>query len=125
MLCCHKNKRTIGKLQKISPEGRGEENWSGKNRKMNILKDLLNLHYPQRCTISIGSINIGDYVFVSKYEDADPNDPWAVGFVDAIGTDRKGDFIHIRGQERRPWRNAIKIDKETGNNILNTCVNFQ
>ena len=36
MLCCHKNKRTIGKLQKISPEGRGEENWSGKNRKMNL-----------------------------------------------------------------------------------------
>ena len=66
---------------------------------MNILKDLLNLHYPRRRTILSSRISIGDYVFVSKYEDADPNDPWAVGFVDAIGTDRKGDFIHIRGKK--------------------------
>jgi hypothetical protein len=94
---------------------------------MNILKDLLDIHEPKLCAIHIvsDSFSVGDYVFVSKYGDAYPNDPWHVGIVNEIGIDRKGTFIRIYDAGVRTWRNAVKIDKETGDSILSAYANYR
>ncbi len=94
---------------------------------MNILKDLLDIHEPKLCAIQIvsDSFSVGDYVFVSKYGDADPNDPWHVGIVNEIGIDHKGSFIRIYDTGVRTWRNAVKIDKEAGDSILSAYVNYR
>ncbi len=94
---------------------------------MNILKDVLDIHSKKQCAIHIvsDSFSVGDYVFVSKYGDADPNDPWAVGCIDEIGIDHKGSFIRIYDIGVRHWRHAIKIDKEAGDSILSAYANYR
>ena len=62
--------------------------------------------------------NVGDYVFVSKYSDADPNDPWAVDFINEVCTDMRGDYIRIYKYGVRAWRNVKKISKKQGDKII-------
>ncbi len=69
-------------------------------------------------TIKYSDFNIGDYVYVTKYSDADPNDPWAIGCIDEIGKDQRGGFIRIYEHGVRPWRYAIKISKKEGELLL-------
>ena len=93
---------------------------------MNIITDIIE-RTEQQCTIHVvgGSFSVGDYVFLSKYSDADPNDPWYVGLIDEIGLDKKGGFIRCYEAGQRCWRNAVKIDKEEGDKILIALVNYR
>ena len=64
-------------------------------------------------------IDIGDYVFVSRWSDEDPNDPWYVGQVTAIMAD--GDTHTRRYQvdyRSRWWRHIRKITRKEGERIL-------
>ena len=93
---------------------------------MNIITDLIKSTDKQWAIhIVSGSFSVGDYVFASKYSDADPNDPWFIGLVDEIGLDRKGGFIRCYEVGQRCWRNAIKIDKETGDMLLSALANYR
>ena len=60
-----------------------------------------------------GDLKIGDYVFASRWSDSDPGDPWAVGYVDALGHN----WISLVGNSRR-WLRASRITKEQGTRIL-------
>lgn len=93
---------------------------------MNIITDLIK-NTDKQCAIAVvsGSFSVGDYVFLSKYRDADPNDPWYVGTADEIGIDHKGGFIRCHEAGARTWRNAIKINKETGDKILCALANYR
>jgi hypothetical protein len=93
---------------------------------MNIITDLIK-NTKQQCIIHVISDNfsIGDYVFLSKYSDADPNDPWFIGRIDEIGLNKKGAFIRCHEAGQRYWRNAIKINKETGNMLLSVLANYR
>ena len=93
---------------------------------MNIITDLIK-STEQQCAIHIvsGSFSVGDYVFLSKYSDSDPNEPWYIGLIDEIGLDRKGGFIRCYEAGQRCWRNAIKIDKETGDMLLSALANYR
>lgn len=64
-------------------------------------------------------IKIGDYVFVSKWSDEDPNDPWFVGFISEFGEDSRGEFFRVQDTVRY-WRHCRKITKEEGDTILET-----
>lgn len=59
------------------------------------------------------SITIGDYVFASKWGDADPADPWCVGHVTYISEEA----VRINGGSRF-YRKAIKITPEQGESIV-------
>ena len=65
-----------------------------------------------------GPISIGHYVFVSKYSDCDPMDPWAVGFLCSYGIDGRGKFYEVDSSKYR-YRHCKKITKETGDSIIN------
>lgn len=73
-------------------------------------------------TVSPNRFCLGNYVFASRYKDADPNDPWVVGFIDEIGVDHKGGFIRIYEQGMRTWRYAAKIDKEDGKRLIRNII---
>lgn len=61
------------------------------------------------------SIRVGDYVLATKFYDADPGDPWVVGFVDQIVNgrcyvvDHEGVLIYPS-----PMRAAAKIPPNLG-----------
>ena len=42
-----------------------------------------------------GELELGDYVFATRWSDADWNDPWAIGYVGAIGKTH----IEIRAED--------------------------
>jgi hypothetical protein len=54
----------------------------------------------------------GDYVFASRWGDCDPGDPWAVGFVERVGTEN----LRLVGFPRF-WPCAMKITSEQGQRI--------
>lgn len=60
---------------------------------------------------------IGDYVFVCKYFDADPNDPWAINHIEEIGKDRKGWFVRVANWSRK-WRFIKCLNADEGASIL-------
>jgi len=64
-------------------------------------------------------INIGNYVFASRWSDEDPNDPWYVGRVTAIMAD--GD-LHVRRyqveHQSRWWPHVRRISSKEGEKIL-------
>lgn len=71
------------------------------------------------------NFKIGDYVFVSKYPDNDPCDPWCIGIIFEIGIDSKSGFIRVDSRQNknenvnmRCWRNVKKLTKEQGKEIL-------
>jgi|WetSurMetagenome_2_1015567.scaffolds.fasta_scaffold547108_2 hypothetical protein len=63
--------------------------------------------------------NIGDYVFVSRWSDGDPNDPWYVSTLKEIIIDQRGTYFKVDGSERW-WRHIKYITKEEGEEILQT-----
>ncbi len=69
-------------------------------------------------------INVDDYVFVSRWSDEDPNDPWYVGFISEVGEDSRGKFFRVHDQARY-WRNCRKITKEEGDTILATFPDLE
>ena len=60
-------------------------------------------------------IKINDYVFASKFSDEDPNDPWFVGFVDAILEEHDSKKYKVGG---RFYKNCRKISAKEGKRIL-------
>jgi hypothetical protein len=58
-------------------------------------------------------VAVGDYVWATRWSDRDPNDPWAVGFVEALDDDR----VLVEG---RYWPCFQKINEEQGRAILRT-----
>jgi hypothetical protein len=54
----------------------------------------------------------GDYVFASRWGDCDPGDPWAVGYVEEVGTEN----VRLTNSPRF-WPCAMKITHEQGTRI--------
>ena len=67
---------------------------------------------------------IDDYVFVSKYSDEDPNDPWYVSQLAEIGEDKKGKFYRV-AETNRYWRHCRKITKQEGAEIIANYPNLE
>lgn len=63
-------------------------------------------------------LKINDYVFVSRWLDEDPHDPWYISFITEIKKD-SGDLFKVQGTNRT-WRHCRKITKEEGDEILAT-----
>ena len=66
-------------------------------------------------------ICLGDYVLASHFKDADPYDPWRIGFVCRIITTWKGESTgYIIGEQDGTWEDnrqynhARKIAKNKG-----------
>ena len=64
-------------------------------------------------------VSLGDYVLATKYSDCDPQDPWRVGFVVRIITDKRGETYIIGEQDGtwndfREYRHAKKITADEG-----------
>jgi len=62
-------------------------------------------------------LQINDYVLVSRWADADPNDPWAVGFLDCIKKIGTKDYYSIEGNNRL-FQHCKRITKKRGEKIL-------
>lgn len=59
---------------------------------------------------------MGNYVFACRWSDADPNDPWYVGFVDDIIEDSdKTKWYKVSG---RLYPNCRRISSSYGTKIL-------
>jgi len=65
------------------------------------------------------NINIGDYVFVSSYLDADPNDPWYVSTLEEIIINKRGTYFKVENSQKW-WKHIRTITKEEGEEILKT-----
>lgn len=69
-------------------------------------------------------LNIGEYVFVTKYSDYCPEDPWAVGIV--IRKDLDSNFVYvgdelgnyIKGIGAARWRYAYRVSREQGDALV-------
>jgi len=69
-----------------------------------------------------GQLKLEDYVFASRWPDCDWNDPWAVGFVAAIGENyvrlSNEDGSPIEGVGHRSFSYAMKVTKEQAASII-------
>lgn len=70
-----------------------------------------------------GDLKVGDYVFASRWSDADPGDPWVLGHVSQVwlpdGPYEYGSVVV--GDSPQPYRHfprAMKITAEQGKRIL-------
>jgi len=65
-------------------------------------------------------IKIGDYVLVTRWSYADPNDPWYVGFLKEMGEDCTGNFYRVDDGliNRRYWRHCMVITKQDAEEIF-------
>lgn len=62
-------------------------------------------------------LRVGDYVLVSRWTDADPNDPWAVDFLSAI-VEINGSIRYKINGNSRSWHHCKSITKKRGEKIL-------
>jgi hypothetical protein len=65
----------------------------------------------------LGGLRVGCYVFVSRWSDSSPYDPWAVGVVDSIILTSSGNYIKIDGYARH-WQNFRIIEGTDGIEII-------
>lgn len=70
------------------------------------------------------SLSKGDYVVATKWQDADPNDHWCVGFYDRMLPKKSGDRYMIHDSQGHQFRQngfrwAKKISKNRGEFLLN------
>ncbi len=69
-----------------------------------------------------GVLRVGDYLFATRWSDADWNDPYGVGFLAESGhncirlANEDGSLIH--GVGMRAFRYAVKITGDQGKRIL-------
>lgn len=60
-----------------------------------------------------GDLEVGDYVFASRWSDCDPGDPWHVGHISEVGAN----YVVIGAVSKRRWGNAMRISEEQGRRI--------
>ena len=70
------------------------------------------------------SLSIGDYVFATKYSDADPNDRWFVGTIDLIANTSKPHIL-FNDTGGLKYFYAQRITAEEGEFILERFKNFR
>lgn len=58
-------------------------------------------------------LEVGDYVFASRWSDCDPGDPWHVGHVSEVGQN----YVVVGEVSQRRWGNAMRISHEQGRRI--------
>ncbi len=65
-------------------------------------------------------IQLGDYVFVSRWSDGDLNDPWYIGFLKEMGEDKIGNFYRVEdGLNHHPYyRHCRKTTPEQAHIIF-------
>ena len=68
-------------------------------------------------------IVVGDYVWVTRWSDQDPNDPWHVGYVQETGLPGLDSF-YIKVNNRW-WKHYMKITEEQGLAILRTYPSLE
>lgn len=63
---------------------------------------------------------IGEYLFCSRWCDADPQDPWCVGFVNRIMIDQRGTYVELKNDDGfvRWWPHFWRINKDEGEFIV-------
>lgn len=63
---------------------------------------------------------IGDYCFAHAWKDADPHDPWSVGFLKAIRMDVRGTLYLLEGKGvlDRWFRYCRPVSSEQGADII-------
>jgi hypothetical protein len=61
-----------------------------------------------------GDLEVGDYVFASRWSDCDPGDPWSVGFVSEVGEG----YVVLAGRSYRRFPRAMAITPEQGRRIM-------
>jgi hypothetical protein len=65
-------------------------------------------------------VSLGDYVLATKYADANPNDPWRVGFVVRIIDTWRRERTYVIGEADGTWtdfreyKHARKITQQEG-----------
>lgn len=64
-------------------------------------------------------LGIGDYVWVTRWKDQDPNDPWYVGYIQEIDQGREDFCVKVGNRWWNSW-NCKKITGEQGKAILRT-----
>lgn len=60
-----------------------------------------------------GDLEVGDYVFASRWTDCDPGDPWHIGYVSEVGSN----YVVIGAVSCRRWPNAMRITEDQGDRI--------
>jgi hypothetical protein len=69
-----------------------------------------------------GELELGDYVFATRWPDADWNDPWAIGYVGVIGKNyielRQEDNKLIPGVGLRGFKFAKTVSREQADLII-------
>lgn len=60
-----------------------------------------------------GDLQLGDYVFASRWSDCDPGDPWAVGHISEIGDG----YVVVAGVTLKRFPKAMRITPEQGARI--------
>lgn len=71
-------------------------------------------------------IKVGDYVFATKYSDADPNDRWIISFVKEA-LPNEGDDLYVRFIETglMRFKYAQKITLSEGKYILASWAKYR
>lgn len=71
-------------------------------------------------------LQVGDYVLATKWRDADPGDPWGVGFYDGFRMDRFF-VIDSEGRQILPngFRRIHKISYERGRFLLENAQTIE
>jgi hypothetical protein len=59
-------------------------------------------------------LEVGDYVFASRWSDCDPCDPWVVGHISELGPN----FVVVGDVSTRRWPKVMLIDHEQGRRII-------
>ena len=69
--------------------------------------------------IKVKNVKMGDYVFLAKYSDKDPYDPWYVGFIIEHGQDKRGPYYRTEQNDKRLFRHVWKVTGEEGTELIN------
>ena len=85
---------------------------------INLALILESYHQAKSKEEAEGGINIGDYVFASRWFDGTPNDPWYVGFVKGKIDNGKNGIEYMVDGSIRWWKYCRKITKEEGDKIM-------
>ncbi len=64
--------------------------------------------------VDYDEINPGDYVFATKYPDADHNDRWHVGFVSDVTRHNRASYVKFKDTGVITFRFAQKITRKEG-----------